>query len=264
MAKASELLELATDLPNLNRTFELSESVFLSTARRKVFRQENCVLKFGLDVNRCEAKTIRFIRERTSVPVPELYCDYIHPDGTAVVAMEYMEGRILSELWPVLSHSDKMEITGQLREILEKMRQHRSSFIGGVDDTPAVDTRKFKLKGGPFSTEKQFNEFLRSNIIPAAPEIYHLMLQRVMKENHDIVLTHGDLNPRNIVVNDGRIVAILDWENAGWYPEYWEYVKFFNALDFSLDWHNYSDNIFPQTYPHQFMGDQFLSQVLRH
>ena len=36
--------------------------------------------------------------------------------------------------------------------------------------------------------------------------------------------THGDLAPRNIMVReDGTITAIVDWDSAGWFPEYWEY-----------------------------------------
>lgn len=37
--------------------------------------------------------------------------------------------------------------------------------------------------------------------------------------------THGDLNPRNILAKDGKITGIVDWENAGSYPEYREYTK---------------------------------------
>lgn len=51
MAKAFELLKIAEDLPNHNRTFEQSGSVFVDAARRKVFRWENMVLKLRLDVS---------------------------------------------------------------------------------------------------------------------------------------------------------------------------------------------------------------------
>lgn len=36
---------------------------------------------------------------------------------------------------------------------------------------------------------------------------------------------HCDLAPRNIIVNDGIIAGIIDWEMAGWLPEYWEYFQ---------------------------------------
>jgi hypothetical protein len=34
----------------------------------------------------------------------------------------------------------------------------------------------------------------------------------------DIVLCHNDLSLRNVMINDNKIVAILDWEFAGYYP----------------------------------------------
>lgn len=33
------------------------------------------------------------------------------------------------------------------------------------------------------------------------------------------------ISPQNILVENGHISGIIDWEQAGWYPEYWEYVK---------------------------------------
>ncbi|KAK1771406.1 kinase-like protein [Phialemonium atrogriseum] len=39
------------------------------------------------------------------------------------------------------------------------------------------------------------------------------------------VFTHGDIRPGNILVNkQSQIVGLLDWENAGFYPDYWEYA----------------------------------------
>lgn len=39
------------------------------------------------------------------------------------------------------------------------------------------------------------------------------------------MFTHGDLDPRNILVEEGHVIGIVDWEQSGWYPGYWEYVK---------------------------------------
>ena len=200
-------IEVAGDLTKLNQTFSQSHSIFLDLPRRKVFRYGNIVIKFGLDVSPCEAKVLRFIDETTNIPVPRLYYDHVHSEGTAVIAMEHVKGRILSKVWPTLCNSEKMKIVQQLREILEKMQQHQRNFIGGIHGTPAVDIRMGTREGGPFSTEEQFNQFLRSGMIPAAPKIYCWMLEGAMKKDHDIVLTHGDINPRNIIVNSSQIVA---------------------------------------------------------
>lgn len=37
------------------------------------------------------------------------------------------------------------------------------------------------------------------------------------------------------MIRDGRIVAIIDWESAGWYPEFWEYVFAMRGMD-DQDW----------------------------
>lgn len=39
------------------------------------------------------------------------------------------------------------------------------------------------------------------------------------------VLTHGDLNPFNILVRGDKVVGLIDWESSGWYPHYWEYTS---------------------------------------
>jgi hypothetical protein len=39
-----------------------------------------------------------------------------------------------------------------------------------------------------------------------------------------ITLVHLILH-RNILVEGETITAILDWEFAGWYPQYWEYTS---------------------------------------
>ncbi|PGH26892.1 hypothetical protein AJ80_01474 [Polytolypa hystricis UAMH7299] len=68
-------------------------------------------------------------------------------------------------------------------------------------DSPATDARGSHAKyGGPFQTKSKFNEWL-------------------------LRFTHGDFGLHNILVENGRIIAIIDWEFAGWYPEYWEYIK---------------------------------------
>jgi hypothetical protein len=64
-----------------------------------------------------------------------------------------------------------------------------------------------------------------------------------MPNNHQITFTHGNITRRNILVrvvgegtNDVSIVAILDWEQAGWRPEYWETAKFMFSNQETSEW----------------------------
>lgn len=47
----------------------------------------------------------------------------------------------------------------------------------------------------------------------------------VHTKQHRICFTHADLHHANILVRDGQLVGILDWEFFGWYPEYWECIR---------------------------------------
>jgi hypothetical protein len=49
--------------------------------------------------------------------------------------------------------------------------------------------------------------------------------------------SHADLCTGNIIVRDGKIAAMVDWQFAGWYPEYWEYTKAHFGLLNMPDWY---------------------------
>ncbi|KAE8344331.1 hypothetical protein BDV24DRAFT_127098, partial [Aspergillus arachidicola] len=66
---------------------------------------------------------------------------------------------------------------------------------------------------------------------------YVQLLQRIVDttlHGHRTLFTRGDLQPKNIVVErtgsyeDGCPaikIMLIDWEVAGWYPEYWEFCS---------------------------------------
>ncbi|KAH9241041.1 hypothetical protein K456DRAFT_1882280 [Colletotrichum gloeosporioides 23] len=63
---------------------------------------------------------------------------------------------------------------------------------------------------------------------PDAIEKFHTTCGIGTNDKRDIVFTHADLLPSNIMLTPGplpRVAAIIDWEQVGWYPEYWEYCK---------------------------------------
>lgn len=54
-----------------------------------------------------------------------------------------------------------------------------------------------------------------------------------------IKFTHGDLHRSNIIVNSHppyRTLAIVDWEQSGWLPAYWEARKAQYMADRCEEW----------------------------
>jgi hypothetical protein len=61
-------------------------------------------------------------------------------------------------------------------------------------------------------------------IEPLVVDERYLQLKENFPKSGPYLLSHGDLNPTNIFVKDGKIEAIIDWEFAGYYP--WWYERF--------------------------------------
>lgn len=89
---------------------------------------------------------------------------------------------------------------------------------------------------GPFENESGFNEFLITQgervVFPDNLDI----IQSRMRDDHSIYFTHGDLAPRNIMIKDGPISGVIDWGDAGRYPEHWEMVKAMWCPELGSSW----------------------------
>lgn len=240
-----------------------SSAVLLDSFGRKVFRSGGKVIKFGEPVDIQEAQTLCFIKNSgLGIPVPEVYWSGM-VENMGVIEMEMIAGDTLQSLWGGLSTDEKRSYAQQLGEMVNRLRSLEGSYIGSLAQRPAVDARRDRNYGGPFDGEAAFNNFLLSNTISSTPKIYRKMLEDLLSTTtHKILFTHGDLSPTNIIVKGGRIVGVVDWEYAGWYPEYWEFVQFFRAL--YVDYRDYADEIFETRYPAELMTDHFLGHLTRH
>ncbi|KAH6849600.1 kinase-like domain-containing protein [Chaetomium sp. MPI-CAGE-AT-0009] len=198
-----------------------------------------------------EVEAMRFVSSHTSIPVPRVYAA-----GEHHFTMEFIEGETLEQAWGnTLSAEDKT----LLRAI-----KSPNGLICSFGGRPAVVARRrFAYRGGPFTNEAAYNDFLLSDLI--VPPKIRDMIRRQMRTDHEIVLSHGDLHHINIMVRPGvGVVAIIDWEKAGYYPEYVDLVTPLRVPQWSCGYYDELVNFFPQHYDAEFMVDQVLSQWSRH
>lgn len=136
----------------------------------------------------------------------------------------------------------------------------KGDYIGAADRGKAVIGKYVLHLDGPFDNERQFNQFLFSRILNIVPDVLHYFATSSFGEDHEIVFTHGDLASRNILVDeDGHVTAVLDWENAGWYPEYWEYVRAYSEWNALPGWSRYFSIILPLQYGAEVVAVSYLS-----
>ncbi|KAI0970617.1 hypothetical protein F4678DRAFT_473059 [Xylaria arbuscula] len=173
--------------------------------------------------------------------------------------MDYVEGTSLDKAWNDLSDVDRVGITNELRGYLSQLRAIKGSYIGGFGRTPVRDSRRFPSDGGPFESEVEWNKFLLEGA--TAPEVVQRMVRSQLRTDHEIVFTHGDLHPSNIIVRDGRIAAIIDWELAGFYPEYHELVKPLRSPHWYVGYYHAFPDMFPRSYDTEYVVDQLLNRI---
>ncbi|KAI1423781.1 kinase-like protein [Xylaria sp. FL1777] len=223
---------------------------------RRVVRNGDKVTKIVAlyGVKEAEAEVMRFVREHTTIPVPRVYAT-----TPKTITMDYIEGISLDKAWNDLSDVDRIEITNQLRGYLDQLRAIKGSYIGGFGRRPAIDERRFSDEGGPFESEAEWNDFMLEG--SPFPEMLVSVARGQLRNDHEIVLTHGDLHPCNIIVRDGRIAAIIDWELAGFYPEYHAMVKPLRNAQWYIGYYPALPDIFLRRYDAEYVVDQFISRI---
>ncbi|KIY70806.1 hypothetical protein CYLTODRAFT_419479 [Cylindrobasidium torrendii FP15055 ss-10] len=139
----------------------------------------------------------------------------------------------LETFTPEIDLSDASFVVDDLRRAISQLRalkppgDGRVCGLGGqplkclrYDGDRDVPHRLSAVKDVP-----TFHQILLSQV--AFPSRLPRILQiadKVLSKHYEIRFAHSDLNSTNVLIKDGRLAAIIDWEMAGWYPEYWEYT----------------------------------------
>ena len=216
------------------------------------------ILKFRRGIRQEEIEGLRAAKA-LGVPAPAVLEVRTAPERHLEFLMELVPGDSLETVWPDMSAAEKEDIARQLGKIVSLMRTapQGEALIGGTGG-PARDLRYIGDRtGGPFTTEADFNDF-QMDFYPSIPDGVRRAICQGISCNHQMKFSHADLSPRNIIVKDGRITGLVDWEFPGWYPEYWEYVKFFDCATDCKDWMNHADLIFETQYPKELAAYQGL------
>ncbi|TLD11528.1 hypothetical protein PspLS_11479 [Pyricularia sp. CBS 133598] len=258
------------DLPGPLPTFEeihgaetVLPCMWSPDVKRIVVVRDLFVVKYGatpLYVDGNEGHALLVLR---GVPtVPKLYAMYRQHHKLYLV-MQHLPGMSLDGIWGGMTEGEKTHVIRQLREILTTVRSLSPPPVFGSVACGPVPQRFFKTPRkdsaitGPFADEAAFHAAMGLNV---DDQFLARHLPFAMGR-HDRVLTHGDLQRKNILVVEAPplsvhgqlggggddnnciteprrfiISGIVDWEEAGWMPSYWEFASIFMYANWSDDW----------------------------
>ncbi|KAI1784757.1 kinase-like domain-containing protein [Ganoderma leucocontextum] len=168
--------------------------------------------------------------EHTSILLPEVYRTGAQGDCYWMV-MEHVEGEALSDCWHRLHWVRKGLVLLTLRRYIRELRRTRppgdQSFPGRLGTTPGkcYGSPFIFQPAGPFNSAADmgpyFDRRLRgSERVEGGPKIRPPLDLKL-----PLVLTHLDLHGKNIMLDRGGRVWVLDWGLAGMYPRCFEFIS---------------------------------------
>jgi tRNA A-37 threonylcarbamoyl transferase component Bud32 len=188
-----------------------------------------------------ELEALKYVAQYTSIPVPKVHRTY-HVDGRLYIEMEYLEGETLQDAWlGHLSSAEKKAVVGELAGYIRQLRllePPQRGVVASAEFKQCLDYRVGYAPVGPFLNHEEFHSFLRGSIpLENCTQVYGESVTIGHTRQYRTTFCHADLCARNLIVRDGKTVAIVDWQFAGWYPEYWEYTKAHFGLLNMPDWY---------------------------
>ncbi|GJN94771.1 hypothetical protein Rhopal_007863-T1 [Rhodotorula paludigena] len=224
------------------------------TTVRRIRLASGCdiVVKHGPEIRRQEVDAMRFVREHSAVPVPEVYDVRIWAEDVVFIYMEYISGDTFAAVYPTLALDAQRALRTQLASLVHALHALRAppprALVGCFDPDDAVgdnlDVRLAALVGAirrakPASTRmtstRELVAWFRAEYLARAAERpalrgaptagqperwWDALYAPLLDPDAPLVFSHGDLHPFNLVVRDGEIVAMLDFGRAGWWPEW--------------------------------------------
>lgn len=256
--------ELPAPLPTMDETHASTDILKGDEPwadRKVVGLGQYFIVKYGRYRDRLEGYNLLFIERNLRIAAPKLYAMWEGQDGQLYFVMERLEGDALDKLWSSLAKTDKDIIMAQVRAVFDQLRPVPSPGYSGSINKSCMPHHLFYEPGypahvsGPFRNEEEVVMGLihssRSNAKlngkrPYLADFFEdQFLHSLTRKTRPSMFTHSDLQRKNILVHkvhlrDGQRssfkVSIVDWETAGWYPCWWEYVAAFFAFRWEDDW----------------------------
>ncbi|EZF35239.1 hypothetical protein H101_01222 [Trichophyton interdigitale H6] len=206
------------------------------------------------------------------IPSPQFLCCGEHPNQpfnrTFSILMTRLPGITLENSRDPLQVEGEEPWLEELKICLDAMRQWsppEKLFTGSVIGTALHSQRVPHHIMGPFTTESGLYDHLFSTAsshgFPSKERFQETLVEarKIYERPHRVVFTHGDFKAHNILIDDdGHLSGFLDWESAGWYPEYWEFTT---AMRFGLNswWYQVASWMGGHRYSQELSGDRALN-----
>jgi aminoglycoside phosphotransferase (APT) family kinase protein len=173
------------------------------------------------------AVAARFASAR-GVPTPCLRCFAcgVMPDRPTVQIYDYVPGESCPEGFAGMTDAGRRDLLAQLGYALARLHAHRAPGYGeslhgdGFESLMQATRQRLDYALGQ---SEAFSALVPGTVEAAQARILALS-ERVAADSLP-VLVHGDVGPRNLILDAGRLAALIDFEHAKFHDAAHDFVK---------------------------------------
>jgi len=178
-------------------------------------KQAFCKVKAWNPAVESEDKTIAFVKKiAPQISTPEVIYTWTYQDRSFLI-LKRIEGSTLRNAWTSLPPSRRNAIITTIAYYCNVLAQNTSQMLRSVSGKPVLEPYLAPSGSdllGSYTHEECARYFSASSgECPTLGRVFNFY--------------HPDLGPGNIIVSDGRVAGIIDWEAAGYYPRFWIATK---------------------------------------
>ncbi|KAI4869163.1 hypothetical protein F4820DRAFT_444287 [Hypoxylon rubiginosum] len=163
----------------------------------------------------------------TRVPIPNVMAGW-KEGGKVITIVERAPGQRLYDIWWDLSRDDRERIAREVADHVDQWRRLKADRISGLSGGSAYHKNLFgKMRHGfgPFRSDEQLWKSIKHQLEKKKVDGDVIrVLEDYMPGSAPCVFTHGDLSCTNILIHDGKVSAILGFDNAACLPVWAESI----------------------------------------
>ncbi|EEH07880.1 conserved hypothetical protein [Histoplasma capsulatum G186AR] len=185
-------------------------------------------LKRGRANTENEASALQLVENHCSINAPKLIDHVIIDEFSGFILMTRIDGYPLNQVMYRTTYEEREQIGKDLAKWIDEFRQipnKSKHLIAGASGGPICDHLYEGRTPGPFNSTAEFADDITQFVFNLEQHKSQQPIAKLYKKHYNVCFTHSDLHLSNIIVQDGRLFGLIDWENAGFKPEYWEFVR---------------------------------------
>ncbi|OSD01623.1 hypothetical protein PYCCODRAFT_1452686 [Trametes coccinea BRFM310] len=172
-----------------------------------------------------EATALELVFSKTTTPVPRVR-RVVRRNWDFLIVMDHIDGPTLADIWPTLPKWRKCLVAFTLRRYVRQLRRLQAPPGAPLGPLSASAQGSARICESPVFGQLSafFNDRHRRALDSQGVPLDDSARKDLFDDSEPLVITHQDLNLRNIIVGEGGRLWLIDWAWAGYYPPFFEYV----------------------------------------